>query len=159
MADRTRPPEAGEIGYLNTDLDLRAAKDLAPLAAALEALGVHPLFPPSNEGAESCVTLETDDYHREPETTMTAMLAAIESLDGEAGAAWEACTLREFNIGYDCGDRPWAFNTGLSNRTLRRLAAAGATLRITLYPQRTPAGGGMAERRPAEGSPDGDADL
>ena len=44
--------------------------------------------------------------------------------------------LREFNIGYDCGEEPWAFNQGLSAETLRRVAAVKASLRWTLYPDR-----------------------
>jgi hypothetical protein len=62
------------------------------------------------------------------------MLDAIEAIDEPAKELWRACTKREFNIGYDCGDEPWAFNNGLSNRTLDRIARLGASLRITLYP-------------------------
>ena len=32
--------------------------------------------------------------------------------------------------------RPWAFNQGLSSGLLGRVAAVGASLRITLYPSR-----------------------
>jgi hypothetical protein len=39
-----------------------------------------------------------------------------------------------FNIGYDCGAEPWAFNQGLTAELLGRMAATGASLRITLYP-------------------------
>lgn len=69
------------------------------------------------------------------------MLEAIEAVlgpegDARAAAMWWACTRREFNIGYDCGAEPWAFNQGLSNETLRRIAACGGSLRWTLYPDR-----------------------
>ncbi len=43
---------------------------------------------------------------------------------------------REFNIGYDCGAEPWAFNQGLSAHLLGRMATAGASLRVTIYPDR-----------------------
>ncbi len=66
----------------------------------------------------------------EPENTIRVMLSAIEAVlapeaDARAAALWRACTLREFNIGYECGAEPWAFNQGLSNDTLRRIAACG----------------------------------
>ena len=46
------------------------------------------------------------------------------------------CTTREFNLGYDCGAEPWAFNQGLSSELLGRIAAVGASLRLTIYPDR-----------------------
>lgn len=63
-----------------------------------------------------------------------ALLSAIESLDGPTHELWSACTSREFNIGYDCGDEPWAFSHELTPETLARMAALGIALRITLYP-------------------------
>jgi hypothetical protein len=62
------------------------------------------------------------------------MLDAIEGLRRPARSIWARCTLREFNIGYDCGDEPWAYNDGLAHETLSRIARAGASMRITLYP-------------------------
>jgi hypothetical protein len=124
------------ILYLNTDLDLIAACDLTPLASALDARGVFPLHVTLGGGDLWYSTLEvsTDVEPREPEATIRIMLDAIESIDGEAKHIWQACSTREFNIGYDCGDEPWAFNNGLTNSTLQRMASVGATLRITLYP-------------------------
>jgi hypothetical protein len=124
-----------EIYYLNTDLDLVAARDFTPLAAALEAQGVCPLYGVTHgEGEHWYATFETDHQYNTPEETMAVMLDAIESLSRTTRTLWTECSLREFNIGYVCGDHPWAFNHGLSNRTLVRAGTAGATLRITLYP-------------------------
>lgn len=122
------------IRYLNTDLDLVASNDLDVLVAALDALGVSALHVTHGEDGLWRSTLETAEQHEEPEATIQAMLTAIETLDQTAHALWGTCTQREFNIGFDCGDGPWAFNQGLSNATLLRLAQSGATLRVTLYP-------------------------
>jgi hypothetical protein len=65
---------------------------------------------------------------------------AVESLEESCRPLWTECRLKEFNIGYDCGHEPWAFNHGLTNQTLLRMAQAGASLRITLYPLRTDPG-------------------
>lgn len=125
------------IRYLNTDLDLVGSVALDTLAAALEALGVFPLHcERSDDGLWYC-TLETEKHdHTEPESNIAEMLSAIESLPDELMQTWGECSKREFNVGYDCGDEPWAFNQGLSNDTLRRLAQCGATFRVTLYPFR-----------------------
>lgn len=122
------------IRYLNTDLDLVAGRDLVPLANALEARGVSSLFVTPGDDGRSYATFETDNQYETPESNISAMLAAIESLDENVRALWSECSLREFNIGYDCGYEPWAFNNGLTNATLLRIANAGASLRITLYP-------------------------
>jgi hypothetical protein len=124
------------INYLNTDLDLVAPRDLTPLATALELRGAFPLSLQEDGDGQwyAILELSTDPEVREPEATIGMMLDAIEAIDGDAKELWGECTKREFNIGYDCGDEPWAFNNGLSSRTLHRMASLGASLRITLYP-------------------------
>lgn len=129
----------GEICYLNTDLDLTSAEDLAELAAALERGGVYPLHVTRGDDGLWYSILETNEQFQEPESSIAVMLAAIELLTPDLRLVWNRCSQRDFNIGYDCGDRPWAFNQGLSTDVLGRIAAAGATLRITLYPDREPA--------------------
>ncbi len=134
----------GKIHYLNTDLDLIGPVDLTPLAEALSARGMFALDEPwqGDDGHwYRRFEISGDVDPDEPEQTIRVMLDAIEAVlapEGDARAAelWRACTLREFNIGYDCGAEPWAFYQGLSNETLRRLAACGGTLRWTLYPDR-----------------------
>jgi len=130
----------GEIHYANTDLDLVAPRDLTPLTDALNALSIYTLnLGQGNDGRwYSTLEVNSGELETDPERTIRAMLDAIEALDGEAKQLWAECSKREFNIGYDCGDEPWAFNQGLSNATLQRMAAMGATLRITIYPERPP---------------------
>ena len=129
---------AKSITYLNTDLDLVSANDLTALGAAFKAAGVRPLHvtPVDDKGWYAC--FETDEQHTEPEPNIAAMLAVVESLSPPLRSAWAGCSKREFNIGYDCGLEPWSFNQGLSAELLGRMAAAGACLRVTLYPDRDP---------------------
>ena len=127
------------IRYLNTDLDLIASIPLADLAATLESLGVFPLHVMQGEDGLWYCTLETENEHidhTEPESNIAEMLTAIEAFPAAAMETWDACTTREFNVGYDCGDEPWAFSQGLSNETLLRMAQCGSTFRVTLYPFR-----------------------
>jgi hypothetical protein len=126
----------GEITYLNTDLDLESADDLTALAAAFEVAGVRALHVTLGEDGLWYAMFETDEQHAEPESNITAMVRVVESLQEPLRSTWASCTRREFNIGYDCGADPWAFNQGLSCGLLGRMAAAGASLRITLYPDR-----------------------
>lgn len=127
----------GLIGYLNTDLDLISADDLTALAAAFEAGRVPPLHVTRADDGRWYAIFDTDKEFDEPEANIAAMLAVVESLAPPLRSTWSGCSRREFNIGYDCGQEPWAFNQGLSAELLGRMAAAGASLRVTLYPDRT----------------------
>jgi hypothetical protein len=124
------------ICYLNTDLDLISSDDLTALAAVFDSRGVFPLHVTGGEDGRWFATFETLDQLTEPEPNIAAMVAVAESLDEPHRSVWRGCTLREFNIGYDCGVEPWAFNQGLSCGLLARMAAVGASLRFTLYPER-----------------------
>lgn len=122
------------ISYLNTDLDLTSADDLTGLAAAFDAQRVFPLHVTRAEDGRWHATFETHDSHEQPEADIAVIMAAVESLSERMRAVWSRSTRRELNIGYDCGSKPWAFNQGLSCAMLARMAAAGVSLRITLYP-------------------------
>src|SRR5262249_43146922 len=110
------PPS--QIVYLNTDLDLVSEPDLTPLWMAMDARGVRALLAGWQQGDDRRVlphdrgcwhlTLEHAQDLGEPERAISAMLDVIESLPGEAHDLWTHCTLREFDIGYDCGAEPWA---------------------------------------------------
>ncbi len=123
-----------QITYRNTDLDLVASRSLESLASELETLGVNGRITHGEDGflyvgdAGGCVS--------DPDTSIVQLLNAIESLSESGRQIWAGCSKREFDVGYDCGDEPWSFNQGLTNETLRRMAACGATFRITLYPFR-----------------------
>jgi hypothetical protein len=126
----------GTICYLDTDLDLTSPYELTALAATLKSRGVWPLHVTRGADGIWCARFETHDQYTEPESNIAAMLAVVESLGEPHRADWQGCTQREFNIGYDCGVEPWAFNQGLSCSLLGRVAAVGASLRWTLYPGR-----------------------
>ncbi len=126
----------GVISYLNTDLDLTSADDLTAPAAAFRTAGVPPLHVTLGEDGLWYAGFETVEQHAEPESNIAAVLAVVESLAPPLRVVWTGCTRREFNVGYDCGLEPWAFNQGLSAELLGRMAAAGTSLRVTLYPDR-----------------------
>ena len=123
-----------ETHYLNTDLDLVSAHSLEALAAAFDSKGAFPLHVDQRDDGRWYSTLETEEQFSEPEPNIAAFLAVIEAFDDRAREVWWACDCREFNIGYNCGDEPWAFNHGLTAAILARISALGISLRITLYP-------------------------
>jgi len=122
---------------LNTDLDLVLEHDPTALVAAMEAGGIRSLsgVRRGNDGLFYPIFETRVDYD-EPDQNIAAMLDVIEGLVEPLRESWARCLSREFNIGYDCGLEPWAFNQQLSTAVLGRIAAAGATLQITIYPDR-----------------------
>ena len=143
----------GRIEYLNTDLDLRSSEDLSPIADVFKSHGVFALHVTHADDGLWYAIFETKDSFEEPDPNIVKMLDAIESLKRTQRTIWSRCDFREFNIGYDCGDEPWSFNQGLSNETLSRIAAVGATLRWTLYPDRPATEGKSKKRKPLKSKP------
>jgi len=100
----------------------------------LETRGLLPLHVSQDDDGVWRATFETNQQHAEPEPNIAAFLAVIDSLDPALRSTWHQCASREFNIGYDFGPEPWAFNQHVSSEILRRMGGAGVSLRITLYP-------------------------
>lgn len=122
------------IRYLNTHLVLESAADLTDLANAFRAAGLHPLHVTKGDHGNWYASFETIVQFGDPESNIAVMLSAIESLASPLSTIWRETTLREFNIGFDCGPEPWAFNQGLSNALLIRIGSVGASIRVTIYP-------------------------
>lgn len=141
-------PWAGGITrYSVTDLTLHSAEDLTALAAALEARGMTVCQRALQIAEESLEWFRIAADERMwifqygfcgepfdgPETEIAAMLAVVESLEPPERALWDGCSRREFDFAYECGLKPFTVHHDLSAGTMVRLAAAGGSLRITLY--------------------------
>ena len=122
-----------QTSYLNTDLDLESVSDLTALTATLSVAGVDALRSAREDNGVWYATFEVLNAD-EPEPNIAEMLTVIETLPPELKNIWDECRSRVFNIGYECGLEPWAFNQTLSQSLLARIASVGASLKITLYP-------------------------
>jgi hypothetical protein len=127
--------------YLNTDLDLMAEEDLRPLARALQRHDMLTLGVETDNHGSWRATLEANRMARTPNGHIAAIINAAEALDGKPRMLRDRCRRRECNIGYECGDKPWAFNQVVQHRLLKRMVKLGLALRITLYPSRPPDSG------------------
>lgn len=134
----------GPTSYVTTDLVLFSSEDLTALAAALAARGLDVRDGPRRIDETEWYRIAEpqwywrfqaggEESHDDPEPEVAALLAAVEALDPPARAAWDGCSRRVFDLGYDCGTRPFSVRHDLSAGTLARLAAAGGLLRLTLY--------------------------
>ncbi len=79
---------------------------------------------------------DNEDYRdRDAAMDILFILKALNSLSTPAKAELDGCYLREFNIGFPCGDT-WAFAHQLSQAVVRAVADASCSIAVTLYPMR-----------------------
>ena len=122
--------------YRNTDLDLISPASFESLTDDLESadlvlLGTH------QDSDEHWHALSEDDaVYVNAEATISAIMAMLDSLSEVSKRAWCACDIREFNVAYDVGEEPLAFNDGFSVETLARMSVLNTSLRVTLYAER-----------------------
>ena len=126
------------IRFLNVDLDVRSDRSLRSLTEDLALRGMFNLRTADEEAGEQLACYELDGQASSVHQVLVAMLTILEAMGADAREAWEASTAREFNLGYDCGTEPWAYNDGIGPDVIRRISELGGALRITLYPEQTP---------------------
>lgn len=134
MTDRARK---GPLrSFQNIDVDLRSQVALDPL---LEALGDHILV--LNHGPHDAgwfASIELAASFEDAEAVAARLCGVFEALTGEGRVAWNTCTERVFNLGFaswNASPRAEAHcqESRLSPETLRRIAALGAGLTISVY--------------------------
>lgn len=121
------------IRFINTDLEVEVRRPPQALVATLEALGVFALHEPAPRPDGSLAINFEAMLEGDAQTTVDALLDAIEGLTGEAREIWDTCQLRALHLGFDAGTTPHALTEELSAACVVRAAAAGLSLRITLY--------------------------
>ena len=132
-----------ERPYQQTDLDLWATFDLQPLCDALVARGLFVLSVdsiPSHDilpGRGWRAVLERNDdpggTPDHPAETIRDLLSAIEGLSANALRLWEACERRTLDIGLNSQTESGNWQSPLPAELVRRIAAAGLSIGLTLY--------------------------
>lgn len=120
---------------MSTDLDLEAPFDLTLLVHTLAHQGLILSHVHQWKNGSWTARLTPPEWFEEADQGIAATLKAVESLDEPSRSLWAACTLRQFDIGYECGQEPHQFIGILTAATLSRMAAAVTSIMITLYSQ------------------------
>ena len=131
-----------KIQYLNTDLVIESTDDLTNLSTALEQTDALVLYndPTADGGWEALIEAggevgspqDGGDYS--PDGHISWFLDCIEALPAELQAVWRRSAVREFDLGFRCGFRPFGYQEVVSSAVLQRLVDHCASLRITIYP-------------------------
>lgn len=120
--------------FLGTELDVLTSREPTPLIEMLATRRVHVVGRPApRDDGHWFVELELRQLEVTADTTVLAILDAIEALTGEAREIWYVAPIRELDLRFQCGASPRAFSDVLSSSTLARATAAGVSIRFTLY--------------------------
>ena len=120
--------------FLNIDLEVRSRRSLGDLVAAWPWC-YQPLV--ENGRADSRWLVLNPRSARNPtaEAAARELLQHIEKLGGGARQCWKHAHRRTFDIGIRAGVSGPAFEeVRLTTETLRRIAAVGASIQVTVYP-------------------------
>jgi hypothetical protein len=119
-----------EIQFLNIDLDIESSEDLSTLVAEMsERTSV---MRNESGGSVYFASFETG-AHGENEI-IEEYSAIIEGLSPKNRTLWEGCSKREFDFGYDSGDKPNNFHSSVSVNSIALLARLGGSVVVTIYP-------------------------
>ena len=118
--------------FRNVDLEVSSASDLGWLADEFGEDAVN-LYCGSAHG-HFLATFETDKPREDADAAIAYFCNLVDNLSEEGRRGWDSAFLKIFDIGYDGGDAPPAFQSDLRPETLAAASRIGASLRITIYP-------------------------
>jgi len=128
----SKPPRFEAAEFLNIDLDVRSRRSLAPLVAAWP-WSYRPLIAEGRPHPRWLIL--SPGVVKNAEAAAKKLLQHIRSLRGDALLCWKQAHRRVFDIGVQAGGPGRSFEeVRLTPETLRRVAAAGAHIQLTVYP-------------------------
>jgi hypothetical protein len=142
-----------DVEYLNTDLEVESFGDLAILVTELGEDAT--VLYNGKAQKHNLATFEVGEHFLNADEAINHFCLLIEGLSAKARNTWNKCVSRVFDLGYESGDSANCFRTELRNSTVRRAAALGASIVITIYPMGLPtfnaktANKSFQRRRPA----------
>ena len=132
-----------ETRYTNTELDLKSATAFDALNRELGQRCNVLHYTHCEDGRWYSIVesahWDEEERDRRAAQDILAMIDAIRALSPIARAEFDACSTREFNIGFDCWDT-WSYVHALPSAVVLAVADLGCSLAVTLYPMRNPDG-------------------
>ena len=120
-------------GFLNVDLEVgaRTRARILPLVTSLD----HTLFElyRGRIGSHYRAHYEVRGCTRDATSTILELAAAIEVLAPRARRAWNAATVRDFNIGVELERSVKSIELAIDDTALRRVVALGGRIVFTAY--------------------------
>jgi hypothetical protein len=135
LDDMARKTPAVPPRFLNVDVDVESREPLDGLVAAMSSTSVHLN---ARKGRKHYLSFSAAWFKNDatPDEVLRRLTKAIGALRGEPRRLWRNALRREFNLGFDGGDRQAAFE--LPSKTVEAVARLGGSIGLTLYPPDEP---------------------
>ena len=125
--------------YINTDMEIESLEDLSPIVEYF-ADDVFVLYHGEAMGHRrasfevSSIVSEVGGLVPDADATINHFCMFAESLPDRERAIWDRCSKKFFDIGYEGGTHSEVFRSELRSGTIKRVAALGASIVVTIYP-------------------------
>jgi hypothetical protein len=121
-----------EPRYLNVDLVVSSKEELTPI---VESFGKDVVALFNGEWAEHYrAVFEIAGSHAAANEDIGYFCSLIEGLEGKALELWQSAYSREFDVGFESGSQGERAYVSVQSAVVKRVAEAGASISITLYP-------------------------
>ena len=126
-----------KITYLNSDLELKSTSSFDDLNKFLDEDGAWSLH--YDQDCDQGKTrgwhgiYEIDNHYDTPNETLKEFLSLLLKMDEKSESQWNKCSIREFDIGYECGKEPRTYKNEIPCSILETLTELNIGLRITIY--------------------------
>lgn len=132
MASSRRIPTYEPAKFLNVDLEVGTRGALALLIAELSPR-LHELHRGKIRSLNR-VHYEVGGCVSDADSTVKALIEAVQQLTTAARRIWDRAELRDFNIGIQGGIEPASIEIALATTTLAQVVALGGRVVVTVYP-------------------------
>jgi hypothetical protein len=119
-----------KIKFLNIDLDIESQDDISLVVKEFS----NRLTVMRNNHDEGIYYASFETGYTEENEIIKEYVNVIEGLSLEARETWNNCLKREFDFGYESGDRPNDFHSKISAKSIEILAKVGGSVTVTIYP-------------------------
>lgn len=119
-----------KIEFLNIDLDIESDEDIELLVSEIGKRAT--TMRNENEAGKYVASFEAADG--EENEIIAEYKSIIDALSTEAKAMWDNCTKKDFDFGYESGDKPNDFHSRLSKDSIAAINDFGGEIVITIYP-------------------------
>ena len=119
-----------EIKFLNIDLDIESQGDISLVVKEF----CNRLTVMRNDCSKGMYYASFETGYTEENIIIEEYVNIIEGLSPEAREIWNNCLKREFDFGYESGDKPNDFHSKISAKSIELLAKVGGSFTVTIYP-------------------------
>ena len=119
--------------FLNVDLDVYSRYDLRPLVNSFGKKVIDLYVGRERRGYSAHLELAAGLRKRTADSTIRGFCALIRALPKTKRKLWNSAKSREFSVGVEAGQQPFACDFRIEAQTVKAVAELGAVIVLTVY--------------------------